>query len=278
MSAKNFIKTIDSALYDELQLELYGSDRKPVPVCEEVQTKLGPPKKNIFKGILPLSVLDSDHEAVRFVESRKIPNDDFYFVEKFMTWASTINPEYKIPERDSSRLLIPMRNKSGDIVAFQGRLLSKGSGPKYISVKIDEDVPLVWGLDRVRGDRHIIVVEGPIDAMFLPNAIACCGSDITTDLKNLGFAKDQFQIVYDNEPRSKFTIRKMKKALDRDFSVCIWPDDVKEKDVNEMVLARLNQGLDEACYDVWMKIKNNIFNGLSAEIRLSEWAKVKSGR
>lgn len=275
MSASNFIKAIDPALHEEMRMEIYRPDRKEEVVVPQPVRKVPVAKDKLLAGLKKVSELPATHPCLVYIQSRMIPEDDLFYVEKFFTWASTVNSErFKIPPYDEGRLLIPLRNRKGDITAFQGRKLS-GDGPKYISVTIDETAPLVWGLDRIRENRHIIVLEGPLDAMFLPNAIACCGSDITTDLTKLGIPLDQFIIVYDNEPRNKHTVKKMKKAIVRDFSICIWPENIDEKDVNDMVLTKIEYGLDEASYLVWTTIKDHVHKGLSAELSLSTWAKTK---
>jgi hypothetical protein len=266
---------MDSSLYDEMKMEMYvPKPEKELPafVTKPIVRK---EKSNILDGLVPISKLPTDHPCIEYIQSRNIPNDDLFYTSKFMTWANKIDSEkYKIPPHDQARLIIPLRDENKKITAVQGRLL-EGEGIKYISIAIDENAPLIWGLDRIRKNRHIIVLEGPFDAMFLPNAIACCGSDITTDLKTLNLNNNQYMVVYDNEPRSKFTIKKMKKAIDKDFPVCIWPESVKEKDVNEMIIKRIDRGLDEASYFVWNTIKNNIYSGLAAEAAMLAWAKVK---
>jgi len=47
--------------------------------------------------------------------------------------------------------------------------------------------------------------------------------------------------------------------------VVIWPKGLKEKDINDMVLA----GLDPSAI-----IKSNTFSGLEAKIKLTDWKKV----
>ncbi len=273
MSASNFIKKLDPILYEEMRLELYRP-REQEELPKLPAKKIIKREKSPFDGLKRVEDLDSNHPCMLFVQKRMLPYDDLFYVEKFFTWASEIVPgQFKIPPYDEDRLIIPLRNEQGEVTAFQGRKLSTNEGAKYISIKLDEDVPLIWGLNRIRKDRHILVLEGPLDAMFLPNAIACCGSDITSDLMKLGIDRDQFIIVYDNEPRAKATIKKMEKAINRDFSVCVWPESIKEKDVNDMVLKRINLGIDESSYQIWTTIKSNVHKGLSAELSLSTWAK-----
>ena len=61
--------------------------------------------------------------------------------------------------------------------AVQGRALSQ-SDLRYITVRIDEQYPKIYGLDRVDISKPIYVVEGPIDSLFVDNCIAVAGGDL----------------------------------------------------------------------------------------------------
>ena len=54
---------------------------------------------------------------------------------------------------------------------------------------------------------------------------------------------------------------------DRGYKVCIWPDDIQGKDINEMIL---NGMASREIIDV---IDNNICSGLQANFALSRWRK-----
>jgi hypothetical protein len=102
--------------------------------------------------------------------------------------------------------------------------------------------------------------------MFLRNAIAACGSDLTGKLKD--FEKSKITIVYDNEPRKPETVAKIEKAIKEGFSVVIWPKEIEEKDINEMVLTgRSPTEIEEILLE-------NSFAGLCAEFELRQWRKV----
>jgi DNA primase len=88
------------------------------------------------------------------------------------------------------RLVIPIRDERGRVVAFGGRLL-EGEGPKYLNTP---ETPLyqkshtLYGLDIARtaiGQRgRVIVVEGYFDVLGLqqagfPESVATCGTALT---------------------------------------------------------------------------------------------------
>jgi hypothetical protein len=96
--------------------------------------------------------------------------------------------------------------------------------------------------------------------MFIPNSIAMCGSDV-----NLGGYGYQFVYVFDNEPRNKQIVQKISDTIDKGLSVVIFPSNIEEKDINDMVMAN---------YDVQTLIKQNTYQGLEAKLKLIEWKKV----
>ena len=67
----------------------------------------------------------------------------------------------------------------------------------------------------------------------------------------------------DNEPRSKETVNKMEQLIEKDYALVIWPDTITQKDINDMVLAGVE--------DVQTIIDNNTFTGLEARMKLATW-------
>jgi hypothetical protein len=52
------------------------------------------------------------------------------------------------------------------------------------------------------------------------------------------------------------------------YSVCIWPENMEHKDINDMILAGLSSEFIEHI------IKTNTYKDLSAKVKLSQWSKV----
>jgi hypothetical protein len=80
--------------------------------------------------------------------------------------------------------------------------------------------------------------------------------------------RDKLVIVYDNEPRSKDIVKKIERAIDTNYKVCIWPDNVEHKDINEMVLGGSTPS------EVQYMIDQNTYSGLAAKMRLQQWKKI----
>ena len=234
----NFLDKVDPTLCKEYSLERYkngSANNSPQPSFDEFKTPA--PK---FKKAIPLPSIESlpdAHFAKTYVQARQIPEtfySDLYYAEDFKKFVESLNIEKDGLKEDDPRLVIPFYDEDKNLVAFQGRALGE-SKLRYITVKTDKDNHKVFGLDRINKEETIYVVEGPIDSMFVPNSIATAGGDLVSTM--VGFDKTNLIVVYDNEPRSKETIEKINKAILQEYSVCIWPDNIIHKDVNDMILA-----------------------------------------
>jgi hypothetical protein len=92
------------------------------------------------------------------------------------------------------------------------------------------------------------------------------GSDV--HLGNIT-SRDKLVVVYDNEPRNKEIVKKMQKAIDQNYKVCIWPDNIEQKDINDMILKN-----DLTGPFIQNIIDSNTYEGLAAKLRLQQWSKV----
>ena len=145
--------------------------------------------------------------------------------------------------------------------AFQGRAFGKEQ-PKYITIKLDETKQKVYGLERVNYQKHIYIVEGPLDSLFLDNCLAAGGADLT-----LRVSSDQVTYIFDNEPRNKEIIKRMYAVVEKDYNVVVWPNDVQLKDVNEMIMGGMKR---EELIDI---ISKNTFSKLEALTKLNYYKK-----
>jgi len=105
------------------------------------------------------------------------------------------------------------------------------------------------------------VVEGPFDSTFLNNSVALCGSD--GDVSCL--EGNDLIFVYDNEPRNKEIVNRISKCISAGERVVIWPSNIKEKDIIDMVLSG---------HDVQSIVESNTYKGLEAQLKFNDWKKV----
>ena len=260
----NLIKEVDSKVHKDYIMERYRSgvetsDPKPefnfnVPIFR---------KKGVLKSLKSISDLSTDHPARKIIEERLIPSEflsDLYLCESFYKFTNTLVPN-KFPSLDGDhpRLLIPFRDEKGEVFAYQGRAVGKEQ-PKYLTIKLEER-DKIFGLDRVDKREHVYIVEGPFDSLFLNNCIAVAGADVPS-------MDCDFTIIYDNEPRNRELLKQIEKNIDKGYNICIWPDSMKHKDVNDMIVAGYTK---EQIQEI---INDNTFSGVAAKLRFSEWKKI----
>lgn len=267
-----FLKFLDPALYNQFMEELLRE--RYTTAVEQDETPEEPYVDKTLKslGLKKISQLYPTHPAKLYVEKRKIPSHvhhKLFYVSKFMAWTNTLVSgkfDEKALAKDTPRLVIPFIDQDGRFFGYQGRSFDPADKVRYITIIIDDKKPKLYGLDTVDLSKRVYVFEGPIDAMFIPNSLASAGGVLTSELRSLGPPEqDDKVIVYDNENRNKDTVSHIKKAIGLGYRVCIWPDNLDYKDVNDMVLA----GLDPKEI-----IDKNLYIGLHALARFNEWKKV----
>jgi hypothetical protein len=74
-------------------------------------------------------------------------------------------------------------------------------------------------------------------------------------------------IILDNEKRNKQIKEAINKLIINGYSVCIWPDNIREKDINDMVMKGMSSE------EIVSVIDTNTYSGLQAEFQLSRWSK-----
>ena len=272
MKFRYFLKEIDPTLYLEYvkeQIKESGTQKD----VEAFAEKMKPPvfvKTTALSDIKKVSQLKPDHPVKQYVQKRQIPvhlHYKLFYAPKFGAWVNSMIPDkIKIGEKDEPRLIIPFLDKDKQLFGFQGRSFRK-DGVRYITIMLDESKPKVYGLDGIDSSKDIYLLEGPIDSMFLPNAIAAAGGDLAAQVEQTGLPKEKIVVVFDNEPRHPDTIKRMQKAIDAGYRVVIWPSEIEQKDVNDMILSGLSaeyikEVIDECNY-----------SGPTAKLHFAIWRK-----
>ena len=257
MTFSNFLKQIDPTVHKQYVFEKFkvGHTGRG-SVVEEPKFNFEPPK---FKPTLDLPKASANPAAKKYLENRKLNPDKFYYTDKFKAWSNSQKETFDSVEYDEPRIIIPLFYKD-TMVGFQGRSLGP-SKVKYITVMINDDAPKIYGLDQIRRGAPVYITEGPFDSTLLLNSIAMCGAD--GDVGKWGVSTPVW--VYDNEPRSKEITTRISNTIERGDSVVIWPSNIHEKDINDMVLAG---------HDVQSVVESNIYNGLKAKLQFNTWKRI----
>ena len=189
--------------------------------------------------------------------------DKFFFCSKFFEWTNSIVPN-KFPslQKDHPRVVIPFYDRAGKFFAFQGRAFGKEQ-PKYITIKFDETKQKIYGVDRVDLNKPVMITEGPIDSLFLDNAIALAGADAVVNIQH-----EQCTMIFDNEPRNEHIVNRMKTAVDKKFNLVIWPESLKYKDINDMIIAGMSST------KVSSLIHSSTYCGLEAHQHINNWKRI----
>ena len=258
MSFNNFIKQIDPTLHKQYTMEKFkeGYTGKNF-VVEEPKLEF---KKPVFKKELDLPRASEVPIAKEYLEKRMLDPTKFYFAKKFRTWVNSKKRTFDSVQKDESRIIIPMYDTERNLIGFQGRALGPNS-VKYITVMLNDDAPKVFGLEQIDKTKTVYVTEGPFDSTFIRNSIAMCGAD--GDVRGWGVSRPVW--VYDNEPRSSEILKRIESTIDRGECVVIWPQNIKEKDINDMVLSK---------YDIMSILELNTYSGLEAKVKFNNWKKV----
>lgn len=278
-----FLKSLNYALYEEFVKEkfLSGQEKNSPPIHVINKLVLTDNNKHL-KGLIKVSNLMPNHLCKKYIISRHIPTNLHYklfYCSKFKTWTNSIIPDkFKSLENDKPRLIIPLFDEHEQMFAYQGRSLDPNDEVKYITIMLDETKPRLFGLDQVDFNHQYYIFEGPIDAMFIENSIATCGGSLTREMDILNKNTENAIVVYDNEPRSPETCKKVLQAIQKGYKVCVWPDYIEDKDINEMISTKLGKQAyvkTELIKIASNKIRNiiddNVFSGLEAELRLNRW-------
>ena len=251
----SFIKEHFPGHYSDFLLDKYRNTIElknlPTPLTD---LKLLKTKKLFLPYICELS---NNHPAKRYLLNRKIPEvffDYLYYAEDYAkTSNNLLGYEKYLPKNTTSRVVIPFYTEDKELIGFQGRVIGNHKC-RYLTTML-KDTPSIFGLDRLDKEQQVWVVEGPLDSLFLKNSIALTGAS-----RKISF--DNAIYVYDNEPDNKEICSQILNKIEDGYKVVIWPKNIKEKDINDLVLAGI---------DPLEVLEENVYQGILARIKYYEW-------
>lgn len=273
-----FLKNFDQQLYREYALERYanGENKKAHSTLDdEFKSHFKEPTffqetqkeiPDIFSKVLDEPI---DSEVMKFCQARQLPKsslDRLWYISDVKN-VETLNDRYQNTiQSHEPRLVIPFKNRSGKLVGVSCRGL-RGESLRYITVRIDEEDPLIFGIENIDESKLIYVVEGPIDSLFLPNSIAVGGTGFNK-LDQLPFKKDNMVLVLDNQPRNKEVCSVYQRLITKGYKIMIWPDYTDAKDINDLVL------LGTKGQELINLIHLNSYTDLTLQIKFNAWKKI----
>lgn len=270
MYFSQFLERFDSVLFKEYLYSKFKT-KKRTPKKGTIYTNESDKMKqlkekandNMFDDLVKISDLDDDHPAKQYLINRNLPEKEFtdlYYADKFRSWTNTIvhNKFENVDKYDEPRIVIPFRRESGTCYAYQGRALNSDNKVKYITIVVYDTGNRTWGMNRVDKEKPIVVVEGPLDAMFLSNCIAAAGSDLRTDVGDI--------FVLDVENRNPHIVKKMKGLLDKGKTI-VMLDPIKYSgmDINDLILSGMTGE------EVKQLLMDNTYSGMKGIMKLNQW-------
>ena len=257
MSLNNFLKELDPVIHKQYAMEKFKSGHTGRNfVTDEPTFTFEEPK---FKTKLSLPPCSEVQRGREYLERRRLDPEKFYWAEDFTGFVNSIKPTFGSHVPKESRIIIPLYYNK-DLVGVQGRSVDP-SPVKYITTIFHDDAPKIYGLDNIRRDAPVFITEGPFDSTFIRNSIAMCGAD--ADVSRWGVSDPVYG--YDNEPRSPEIVRRIEIAISTQQTVVIWPSNIHEKDINDMVLAG---------HDVQSVVESNVYSGLKAKLQFNTWKRI----
>ncbi|NBV40548.1 hypothetical protein EBR77_01775, partial [bacterium] len=122
-----------------------------------------------------------------------------------------------------------------DLIAVSGRALETSDNSlRYVTVRTNESkTKLIYGIDKLKSSERILLVEGPLDSLFLNNCLASGDANLLSAAKEV---HGDVTLVFDNEPRNKEICKMIERAIHFNQPVVIWPDTIKGKDQTKSIL------------------------------------------
>ena len=257
MTFSNFLKQLDPVIHKQYVFERFKNNSTGRgTVVEEPTFKFEEPK---FKTKIRIPLCSEIRRGREYLKARRLDPKRFYWAEDFAGFVNSIKPTFGSNVPKESRIIIPLYYKK-HLIGIQGRSVDP-SPVKYITTIFYDDAPKIYGLDNIRQDAPVFVTEGPFDSTFISNSIAMCGAD--ADVRRWGVSDPVW--IYDNEPRSKEIVKRISDTIDRGEKVVIWPNNIYEKDINDMVLAG---------HDVQSIVESNVYDGLEANLKFTTWKRI----
>lgn len=273
-----FMKDQFPSMFNEYQREtLFDVFKKRSNATEDLVNTLGQVKPETVAELdtgvsiarlkqmaICLTDLDVKHPARKAMTDRGMTPRELsrlYYTDDFKEIATAINKESSLKLKEEPRIVIPFISPEGVVEMVQGRSLDKESSLRYISIKANDEVDKIYGRYELDETEIVTCVEGPLDSLFVDNAIATCDAKLTR------VEADRY--CWDCQPRQKEIIRFMEEAIETGKSVVIWPFVPNKKlDINDMIMMGMTRS------QIMSVINKSTYSGLMAKAKFTQWKKL----
>lgn len=273
----SFCKSYYPDTFKELMFNKYNKDNNEKV---EIPSNIGkgfsniPEKSNIEiqvkKYCKCISDLPENHPIVNYVKQRKIPEkfyEYFWFTSEWQQLVHSIQKESYQNPKPENRLVMIIKDFDKRWTAIQGRSLQNNPRNKYITIKENDNANKIFGLDKVDLNKQVFLVEGIVDSLFVENSVAITGGSM--NFNDIPIPKEKRVWVWDNENRAQHTVERIEKAVNANENIVLFDNNWKSKDINDLIVKE-----NISVQEVNNYLKNNIINGLLAQLKFKQWRKV----
>ena len=265
MLFSTFLKDFDPNLYKQYNMEMFKE--KMLSNVKIIEKHIPETRKyipNIFEDLPLVKNLDDKNVGRLFCMNRKLPFEtfDFYYAENFIEW--TLGNTDKFSEwkgLDHSRIVIPWYDRDSKIIGYSARALDNLQEQKYYRIFVDDSVKeRYFGINRLDESKQIFVLEGEIDSLMIPNAIAVSNGKLHSYINKSAI------YIPDADRRNKHICKNISNMIDLGLKVCLLPENLPGKDLNELVkdAGFTSDKLLDTIY-------KNTFSGIEARLKFNNW-------
>lgn len=173
--------------------------------------------------------------AKEFCHSRLIPESIWH------KWFVATNEMYK------NRIIIPFYDADNKIYYYQGRSLYDYMIPKYLSRKDPScNLNSIYNFYNIDKTKPVVILEGPIDSLFINNAVAITGLKIKDEKlqENLNSLPRRYYLLDNDEDARKKNLQLLESCINSYYGehVFMWDKFLKAnnypfvKDINELCI------------------------------------------
>jgi hypothetical protein len=275
-SLGNLIKQLDGNLFKEYLMERYKSGElsKSFEASNTLQItapKFGKVETKTFDNAERCDMLSEEHFCIRYLNTRKVPKSIYsqlYYTDNYKKLCDEVYPQHDKKITEDKRLVIPFYNEYNDLIAISGRALETADNKlRYVTIRTNSNEnKLIYGLDRINSSGKVLLVEGPLDSLFLNNCLASADANLSLTREQLDI--QDVTLVFDNEPRNKEILSLMDRAMKNGNKIVIWPNTMIGKDINEFIMNGISSDEIESI------ISSNTFTGIQAQLKFNMWKRL----
>jgi hypothetical protein len=272
----SFLKELNYSIYQQyltdLRKEFISTSFREEIKTITISTREHIPETVFTKFLTNIALLDENHPAVVYLNSRKIPKSHFknlyYFAGNPFTFYNKVFDRKKYSQSSSfmfEGILVPFVNSDGNTLGFGLRLLKTIGGMRFFNL-FESEKEFMFGEDKINKYSELFVLEGMMDKLSLENSNFISMLSTNPKINHISdISKSTATYIFDNEYLNTYIQRNIQK-VGRRHSVFLWDSNFSHaKDVNDLVVK-----YDMKENDIVEYIKKNTFSGMMLNIEFKK--------